>query len=62
MGVAKKQPQPAGEHPALRKAREAPFDDEPVTDEEAAAIREALEAEESGDVISHEELKRQLDL
>jgi hypothetical protein len=50
------------EDPVLRALREAPIDDEPVTDEEQAAIEEGLDALELGDVISDEELRRRLGL
>lgn len=50
------------EDPVLRALREAPIDDEPETPEEREATREALDAAESGDAISHEDLKRELDL
>jgi predicted transcriptional regulator len=36
----------------------APIDDEPVTDEDLAAIREALAERARGEVVSHEEVKR----
>lgn len=36
----------------------APTDDEPVTDEDLAAIREALAERSRGEVVSHEEVKR----
>jgi len=45
--------------PILRKLMKAPIDDEPVTPEEAAAIREGLDALESGDVYTFEEVKRE---
>jgi predicted transcriptional regulator len=36
----------------------APLDDEPVTDEDLAAIREGLAEKARGEVVSHEEVKR----
>ncbi len=38
----------------------APIDDEPLTPEEAAAIDEAYAARQRGDVVSDEELRREL--
>jgi hypothetical protein len=46
--------------PVLRAFLDAPEDDEPVTPEEEAAITEAREAVARGEVISHEELAREL--
>ena len=46
--------------PILRAILNAPYDDESVTPEEEEAVREAYEAIERGDVISHEELRRRL--
>lgn len=43
---------------ALHKA--APFDDEPLSPEEEAAIEEALEDVRNGNVFSLEELEREL--
>lgn len=40
--------------------RDAPLDDEPVTGEERCALEEAYEAVAGGDVISDEELRREL--
>jgi hypothetical protein len=40
----------------------APIDDEPLTDEDVAAIREGEAAIARGEVISHAELKRELGL
>ena len=62
MGEPNKKPKPSEEHPLVRKLREAPIDDEPLTDEERRLIDEAREAEEHGDVISHEQLKHDLGL
>lgn len=36
----------------------APLDDEPVTAEDLAAIREGLAEKARGEVVSHEEVKR----
>lgn len=41
---------------------EAPLDDEPVTEDELAAIAEARAAFARGDWITDEELRRRLDL
>lgn len=38
----------------------APLDDEPVTDDDLAAIREGLEEKAAGEVVPHEEVKRLL--
>ncbi len=38
----------------------APVDDEPVTEEDLAAIREGLAEKARGEVVSHEEVKRLL--
>jgi predicted transcriptional regulator len=40
--------------------RDAPLDDEPLTDEEIAAIEEARKDIPAGRVIPHEEVKRWL--
>ncbi len=40
---------------------DAPQDDEPTTPEEEAAVHEALEAAGSGETISLEEFRRELD-
>jgi predicted transcriptional regulator len=39
---------------------EAPVDDEPVTEEDLAAIREGLAEKARGEVVSHEEAERLL--
>jgi predicted transcriptional regulator len=39
---------------------EAPLDDEPVTEEDLAAIREGLAEKARGEVVSHEEAERLL--
>ena len=46
--------------PVLRATRNAPLDDEPVTDEDRAAIAASDRDLEQGEVISHADLKRQL--
>lgn len=40
--------------------RNAPADDEPYTDEERAAVEEAYEAIRRGEVLSDDELRREL--
>jgi hypothetical protein len=50
----------ATEDPVLRALANAPADDEPLTDEEAAAIQEGLDAIARGDVVSDAELDRLL--
>jgi len=50
-------------HDALaRKLLTAPIDDEPETDEQRAAVDEAWEAIHRDDVVSDEELRRELRL
>lgn len=39
---------------------EAPLDDEPVTEEDLAAIREGFAEKAKGEVVSHEEAERLL--
>ena len=46
--------------PVLRALMEAPIDDEPLTEGEAARIRLGEEAADRGDVVSDEELRREL--
>ena len=46
--------------PVLRALDTAPYDDEPETDEERAAVAEAREAIARGDVVPDEELDREL--
>lgn len=46
--------------PVARALQQAPIDDEPVTPEEAEAIREALREVERGETIPHEEVLRRL--
>jgi hypothetical protein len=48
------------EDPVLKALREAPFDDEPLTDEDLAALREAQEDELHGRLIPHEEIRRRV--
>jgi hypothetical protein len=48
--------------PAYRAALSAPPDDEPVTDEDVAAIARAREEVLSGKVISHDEILREFGL
>jgi hypothetical protein len=40
----------------------APFDDEPLTQEEAKTVEEARAAARRGEVVSHDEVKRELGL
>jgi hypothetical protein len=48
--------------PVLKALMNAPMGDEPLTDEECAAVVEGLVALESGDVITDDEFKRELAL
>lgn len=48
--------------PFIRKLMNAPFDDEPVTEEEEAGVREAWEDYKAGRVYSLEEIKQELGL
>ena len=48
--------------PLLRALKNAPPDDELETEEERLAVAEAYEALRRGDVVSHEELRRELGL
>ena len=48
--------------PLMQKLVEAPYDDEPLTEEDEAALAEAWEAVARGDVYSDEEVRRQLGL
>ena len=50
------------EDPVLRSLELAPIDDEPVTPEEEAAIQEGRDALARGDVLTTEQLRRQLGL
>ena len=44
----------AGSDPLLRALASAPYDDEPFTKQDEAAVREADEAVARGDVIPHD--------
>lgn len=46
--------------PVLRALAEAPLDDEPLTEEDFAALREAEEDEVHGRLIPHEEIRRRV--
>lgn len=46
--------------PAILIHMNAPPDDEPLTDEDEAALEEALEEYRRGELISAEEIKREL--
>lgn len=48
--------------PVAVSLAEAPLDDEPLTDEDIAAIKEAKEDMAAGRLISHEEMMRELGL
>ena len=48
--------------PVLRALLTAPSDDEPLTAEDRAAIAEGWDAYRAGDVVSLEEVKRELGL
>ena len=48
--------------PALRAALLAPYDDEPFTDEERAAVEKAEAGYRRGEWVTNEEMKRQLGL
>ena len=48
--------------PALRTALLAPYDDEPFTDEDRAAVEEAEAGYRRGEWVTHDEMKRQLGL
>ncbi len=50
------------EDPVLRAAISAPLDDEPVTPEQQARVREAEEAAARGEVVRLEDLARELGL
>lgn len=54
--------QQLGDDPVLRALLNAPLDDEPETDEERALVAEGRAALERGDVVSDEELRRELGL
>jgi hypothetical protein len=46
--------------PVLKALRDAPPDDEPLTEEDLAALEEAYEDLGQGRVVSHEEARRRL--
>lgn len=46
--------------PLLRTLLNAPIDDEPETEEERAAVAEALAELERGEIVTDEELRREL--
>jgi hypothetical protein len=46
------------ENPILKALKNAPLDDEPLTQEEIKALREADKAEAKGEIVSHEEARR----
>lgn len=48
--------------PMMQKLVEAPYDDEPLTEEDEAALAEGWEAFARGDVYSDEEVRHQLGL
>jgi hypothetical protein len=48
--------------PVLRALLNAPLDDEAESDEERVLVAEGMAALERGDVVSDEELRRELDL
>ena len=50
------------EDPFLRNMAEAPWDDEPLTDEDIAALEEGKEDIKAGRLISHEEIMREFGL
>jgi hypothetical protein len=51
-----------GKDRVARKLLTAPIDDEPETEEERAAVAEGWDAIRRGDVVSDEDLRRQLGL
>ena len=50
------------EDPFLRNLAEAPWDDEPLTDEDIAALAESKEDIKAGRLIPHEEVMREFGL
>jgi predicted transcriptional regulator len=52
------EPATADEDPVLRALENAPFDDEPETEEERAAVAEAWEDVRAGRLIPHEEVAK----
>jgi predicted transcriptional regulator len=53
-------PEPRSVDPLRRALENAPLDDEELTAEDLAAIREGLEEKARGEVIPHEEIERRL--
>ncbi len=51
-----------GDDPVLDALMNAPLDDEPETDEERALVAEGMVALRRGDVVSDQELRRELGL
>ena len=51
-----------GEDPLLKKLMSAPIDDEPETEEEVRGVEQARKELEAGDILTTEELKRELGL
>lgn len=49
-----------GDDPVLDAVRNAPYDDEPETAEEAAAVQEGRDDVAAGRVVSHAEARRRL--
>lgn len=48
--------------PVLRALEDAPYEDEPIPQEEESAVREARGAYSRGEVVSDEQLGSELDL
>lgn len=46
------------EDPVLKALKNAPWDDEPLTEEDIKALEEAHEDVKAGRIVSHEEAKR----
>jgi len=55
-----KNPRSRSKEPLRALLDEAPLDDEPVTEEDLAAIQEGLADKGRGEVVSHEEAERLL--
>jgi predicted transcriptional regulator len=51
-------PGAAKKHPVLEAIERAPLDDEPVTPEDEAALKEALADVREGRTVSHDEVRR----
>jgi hypothetical protein len=49
----------SGRDPLIKKLLDAPYDDEPETEEERAAVAEALEDLKAGRTIPMEEIRRE---